>query len=243
MRRYTIFALITNKYIARYAVAGVGLLLVPIHLLFTITAEEEGERFLVRLWNSIRSVIVTVSIETKPQWWLGAVGLERRCAKLSCQTTLGARAASRREQSGRWRRQQSHWLYSFFKFTRCIVRHTASWSFCLQGSDRGWKKILQICQSDENLPRTNNVQMAIWIKIVLKCIIYVVDHKPIFPEIYSHSYFQLNFSCVFVHRFKEVIKNFQIFFLNEEWWCYWYRRKSPNCAEINSQSLEDAQTR
>lgn len=37
-----------------YTVAGVGLLLVPIHLLFTITAEEEGERFLVRLWNSIR---------------------------------------------------------------------------------------------------------------------------------------------------------------------------------------------
>merc|ERR1712107_191683 len=37
--------------------AGLGLLLVPLHLLFTITADEQGERFLVRLWNTIRSVL------------------------------------------------------------------------------------------------------------------------------------------------------------------------------------------
>jgi len=40
--------------ICGYTLAGTGLLFVPFHLLFTITAEEHGERFLVRLWNTIR---------------------------------------------------------------------------------------------------------------------------------------------------------------------------------------------
>jgi len=40
--------------ICGYTLAGLGLLLVPLHLLFTITADEQGERFLVRLWNTIR---------------------------------------------------------------------------------------------------------------------------------------------------------------------------------------------
>ena len=45
----------------RYTLAGVGILLVPLHLLFTITADEQGERFLVRLWNTIRSVIILIT--------------------------------------------------------------------------------------------------------------------------------------------------------------------------------------
>merc|ERR1712107_664367 len=40
--------------ICGYTLAGLGLFLVPLHLLFTITADEQGERFLVRLWNTIR---------------------------------------------------------------------------------------------------------------------------------------------------------------------------------------------
>ena len=42
------------KSMARYMLAGAGLLLVPVHLLFAITADEQGERFLVRLWNTVR---------------------------------------------------------------------------------------------------------------------------------------------------------------------------------------------
>ena len=33
----------------------------PLHLLFTITADEQGERFLVRLWNTIRSVFIVIT--------------------------------------------------------------------------------------------------------------------------------------------------------------------------------------
>jgi solute carrier family 6 amino acid transporter-like protein 5/7/9/14 len=40
--------------ICGYMLAGAGLLLVPVHLLFAITADEQGERFLVRLWNTVR---------------------------------------------------------------------------------------------------------------------------------------------------------------------------------------------
>ena len=42
----------------RYTLAGVGVLLVLLHLLFNITSDEQGERFLVRLWNAIRSVFI-----------------------------------------------------------------------------------------------------------------------------------------------------------------------------------------
>jgi len=45
----------------RYTLAGLGLFLVPLHLLFTITADEQGERFLVRLWNTIRSVFILIT--------------------------------------------------------------------------------------------------------------------------------------------------------------------------------------
>ena len=51
----------TTKWLTRYILAGAGLLFVPVHLLFTITAEEQGERFLVRLWNTIRSVVVSTN--------------------------------------------------------------------------------------------------------------------------------------------------------------------------------------
>ena len=33
----------------------------PLNLLFTITADEQGERFLVRLWNTIRSVFILIT--------------------------------------------------------------------------------------------------------------------------------------------------------------------------------------
>ena len=45
----------------RYTLAVLGLLLVPLHFLFTITADEQGERFLVRLWNTIRSVFILIT--------------------------------------------------------------------------------------------------------------------------------------------------------------------------------------
>ena len=45
----------------RYTLAGLGLLLVPLNLLFTITADEQGERFLVRLSNTIRSVLILIT--------------------------------------------------------------------------------------------------------------------------------------------------------------------------------------
>ena len=45
----------------RYTLAVLGLLLVPLNLLFTITADEQGERFLVRLWNTIRSVFILIT--------------------------------------------------------------------------------------------------------------------------------------------------------------------------------------
>jgi solute carrier family 6 amino acid transporter-like protein 5/7/9/14 len=37
-----------------YSLAAVGLLLVPLHLLFTVTAEEEGDRFCQRLWATVK---------------------------------------------------------------------------------------------------------------------------------------------------------------------------------------------
>ena len=39
----------------------------PLHLLFTITADEQGERFLVRLWNTIRSVILLMTTSINVQ--------------------------------------------------------------------------------------------------------------------------------------------------------------------------------
>ena len=60
----TIVTNISNEWLTRYTLAGAGLLFVPVHLLFTITAEEQGERFLVRLWNTIRSVVVSTNTNT-----------------------------------------------------------------------------------------------------------------------------------------------------------------------------------
>ena len=39
---------------AGFTLASLGLLVVPLHLLFTLTAEEEGERVFLRLWSLIR---------------------------------------------------------------------------------------------------------------------------------------------------------------------------------------------
>ena len=58
----------TNTYNhTRYTLAGLGLLLVLLHPLFTITADEQGEKFLVRLWNSIRSVIILITVSLSLQ--------------------------------------------------------------------------------------------------------------------------------------------------------------------------------
>ena len=51
----------------RYTLAVLGLLLVPLHFLFTITADEQGEKFLVRLWNTIRSVIILITVSLSLQ--------------------------------------------------------------------------------------------------------------------------------------------------------------------------------
>ena len=94
----------------RYTLAVLGLLLVPLNLLFTITADEQGERFMVRLWNTIRSVIILITVSLSLQLILllnptpEAVDLEGSCVRRSCQTTRGVRAASRRGRSGRWPR-------------------------------------------------------------------------------------------------------------------------------------------
>jgi len=44
----------TAMTFAGYTLAGAGFLIVPVHLLFTVTAEEEGERLIWRLWATIR---------------------------------------------------------------------------------------------------------------------------------------------------------------------------------------------
>merc|ERR1712059_43403 len=45
----------TTMTIVGYIIAGLGLFVVPLHIIFTITADEEDERFLFRLWATIRN--------------------------------------------------------------------------------------------------------------------------------------------------------------------------------------------
>ena len=66
--------------IAGYTLAGAGFLIVPVHLLFTVTAEEEGERFVGRLWATIRGGRLATRLREaflpNPSW--GPSGIKER---------------------------------------------------------------------------------------------------------------------------------------------------------------------
>merc|ERR1712107_16494 len=104
-----------------------------------------GTRWQALVFSSCRSTFSSPSPPTsraRGSWCafrtpLGAVDLGGSCARRSCRTTRGVRAASRRGRSG-----------------RCILRHTVSWNSCLPVLGRDWRggpPPPKNCQNDQKL--------------------------------------------------------------------------------------------